>query len=892
MGKGRGCNHSVAATPAAGSALLESGLSGGKAGNGHAQGRAGDVVEANLVEEGDRVGVATVLTADAEANVGADLAAKLDSKLHQLANTLAVKLLKGVAGQNTALDVLGHELGLGIVTGEAKGHLGEIVGAKAEELGLLGQLISLEGCAGHLNHCADLVCDGDTAGIKHLLGGLEDDGLLVLQLGGGANKRHHDVGAGDEAAARSLDSGLKDGNSLHLGDVGVDNSQAAATKAKHGVDLSQVLHAAGDLSLGDAHLAGELLAQGCKGRALLGQELVQRRVKETDGDGQVVHGLKDALEVLPLEALDLLEGLGLARGTKLLGGNHAPHRSNAGLAGEEHVLSAHEPNSRSSVVTRNLAVLGGVGVGVDLHAAEEVNPLHELADVAASHGGGNQILLAADHLSAGAVEGDPVTLSIELAVDGQGLGGGVHDGSITAAHTGLAPATSNHGSMGSHASAAGQDALGSPHASDVLRGGLSAAEDDDLTLGGPGLSLVGCEDHAANSSPGGGVEALGNNVTSVGLGVLELRVQELIQMAGVHHHHSLGNGDEPLALEVHSNLQGRGAGALAVTGLEHEEAALLDGELAVLHVLHVLLELVGVVHQVSVGLRERLGHLRNGQRGTDASHNVLALGVDKELAVQLVGAVSGAAREANAGAAPVAQVAVDHALHVDGGASQAADLVDFPVLDGTGHHPGHEDSADRLVELLPGVSGHDEAVAGVDVLVLGNKALQVVGGQLGVQGNTALLLDGSQLLLELAVVDLEHDVAVHVEEATVRVPGEALAPLGTQALDDLVVDAEVEHSVHHARHRQGGAGAHAEKQRVGGVGEGGPIGLLNLLHVVDDLVPDVAGELLALLVEDLAHVCGDGHAGRDVDANARHLAKAGALATELGFEAGRHSGSE
>ena len=60
-----------------------------------------------------------------------------------------------------------------------------------------------------------------------------------------------------------------------------------------------------------------------------------------------------------------------------------------------------------------------------------------------------------------------------------------------------------------------------------------------------------------------------------------------------------------------------------------------------------------------------------------------------------------------------------------------------------------------------------------------------------------------------------HDVAEHLHEAAVGVPGEALvAGRLREPLDRVVVQAEVEDGVHHARHRLAGAGAHRHEQRV------------------------------------------------------------------------------
>src|SRR5436309_2761147 len=66
--------------------LAERGLRRGETGDRHAVGRAGDVVEADLVAEGDGGGIAAVLAADADLELRARLAAARDADLDELAD--------------------------------------------------------------------------------------------------------------------------------------------------------------------------------------------------------------------------------------------------------------------------------------------------------------------------------------------------------------------------------------------------------------------------------------------------------------------------------------------------------------------------------------------------------------------------------------------------------------------------------------------------------------------------------------------------------------------------------------------------------------------------------------------------------------------------------------
>lgn len=81
---------------------------------------------------------------------------------------------------------------------------------------------------------------------------------------------------------------------------------------------------------------------------------------------------------------------------------------------------------------------------------------------------------------------------------------------------------------------------------------------------------------------------------------------------------------------------------------------------------------------------------------------------------------------------------------------------------------------------------------------------QIHGLELRVLDDAALLLPGLESLLELGGRHAEHDVAVHLDEAPVRVPREALiVRCARQRLDGLIVQPEVQDRVHHPRHGDG-----------------------------------------------------------------------------------------
>src|SRR5262245_35510084 len=101
-------------------------------GDGDAERRARHVVEPDPLALVDRFGVAAVLAADPELEIGACRAALLDGRPHQTGDGV-VERLERVDRQDPVLDVLEQEAALGVVTAVAEGHLGQVVGAEAEE---------------------------------------------------------------------------------------------------------------------------------------------------------------------------------------------------------------------------------------------------------------------------------------------------------------------------------------------------------------------------------------------------------------------------------------------------------------------------------------------------------------------------------------------------------------------------------------------------------------------------------------------------------------------------------------------------------------------------------------------------------------------------------------
>lgn len=146
---------------------------------------------------------------------------------------------------------------------------------------------------------------------------------------------------------------------------------------------------------------------------------------------------------------------------------------------------------------------------------------------------------------------------------------------------------------------------------------------------------------------------------------------------------------------------------------------------------------------LSRGLVDAL-HVVEREGVADTGDDVLALGVDQVVAVVTGLARRRVAREGDAGAGVVVEVAEDHGTDVDGGPEVIGDALAAAVQLRAIGIPGVEDGDDRLVEL--GARILREVLAGLildDLLVRLDEFLQVSGRQVGVGRDTLCLLEES-----------------------------------------------------------------------------------------------------------------------------------------------------
>jgi hypothetical protein len=182
--------------------------------------------------------------------------------------------------------------------------LREVVRAEAEELGGLRDLVRRERAARDLDHRADAVGDLDLLLGLHLLGDFVDDGDLQIQFLLEADERDHDFGLGLDALLVRIGGGLEHGARLHAVISGYLMPRRQPRKPSIGLNSCSSCTRCMIFSR-DGMLAAS--ARGPLRSLRVRQELVQRRVEETDRRREALQRLEDAEEVVALIRQQLRE---------------------------------------------------------------------------------------------------------------------------------------------------------------------------------------------------------------------------------------------------------------------------------------------------------------------------------------------------------------------------------------------------------------------------------------------------------------------------------------------------------------------------------------------------------------------------------------------------------
>ena len=136
----------------------------------------------------------------------------------------------------------------------------------------------------------------------------------------------------------------------------------------------------------------------------------------------------------------------------------------------------------------------------------------------------------------------------------------------------------------------------------------------------------------------------------------------------------------------------------------------------------------------------------------------------------------------------------------------------------------------------------------------------------------------------MMVLDAEHHIRIHGDETAIGIEGEAaVAGLRRQGVDGLIVEAEIEHRIHHARHRGARPGAHRNEQWIFGITEDLSGQLADMRQRGRDLRLQVIGIALLVGVIVGADFGRDGEPGWHRQAEIGHFGKVRALAAQQIF---------
>ena len=126
-----------------------------------------------------------------------------------------------------------------------------------------------------------------------------------------------------------------------------------------------------------------------------------------------------------------------------------------------------------------------------------------------------------------------------------------------------------------------------------------------------------------------------------------------------------------------------------------------------------------------------------------------------------------------------------------------------PIGDGARVVPGAEHGGDRAPKLHVQILREGLAKLLLDQrLEAADHLRPMLGLELAVHFEAIETFVVFERLFEQIVVDAEHHVGIHLDEAAIGVVGKsAVGGPARQPLDRLVVEAEIEHRVHHAGHR-------------------------------------------------------------------------------------------
>ena len=337
--------------------------------------------------------------------------------------------------------------------------------------------------------------------------------------------------------------------------------------------------------------------------------------------------------------------------------------------------------------------------------------------------------------------------------------------------------------------------------------------------------------------------------------------------------------------QVTSDLQRSLCGSLTVTALQHVQLLVLNSEFHILHVVIVVFQSLANLDEFVVCIREFLFHLCNRHRSTNAGNNVFALCVDQEFTHQLLFTGSRVTGECYTSTRLVVQVTEYHRHYVYCGTPAVRDIVVTTIYVCTRVVPAAEYSLDSQLQLFYRIRREVCAqLLLVFSLELFSQSLQVSSSQVYVKLNALFFLHLVDELLEVLLAHFHNNVREHLDETSVGVIYKTLESRIRVALDhcsyNVVIQTQVQDSVHHTRHGCTCAGTNGNQQRIVQIAELLAVDFFHLLNAVHNLRHDLIVDLAAVFIVLCTSLSCNCEALRYRKTDAGHFGQVCALASE------------
>ena len=334
--------------------------------------------------------------------------------------------------------------------------------------------------------------------------------------------------------------------------------------------------------------------------------------------------------------------------------------------------------------------------------------------------------------------------------------------------------------MRSHTTTSGKDTLGSRHTSEVFRRSLDTNHDYLLAILVPLLSIVSVEYDLTASSTWRSRETLSDDLSSRERQLIEYRMQKFIELLRL-------TAEDSSLLVDHT----------FVTCLEEPELAFLYGELHVLHIVIVVLQLILESVELLVKLRHSLFHRRilsyalllrdastlspalrtdlcNLLWCADTSYHVLTLCIDKILTIEEVLTITCVTREANTSSRSFTHVTEYHRHDRNCSTPLIRNTFHLTVEDSALVHPRTEHCADSTPKLIDRIGREILTSLLLDSsLEELNELLERLYREVLVESNTLLFLhlfDDSLEWIDVFLVNwlkTHNNITIHLYETTI-----------------------------------------------------------------------------------------------------------------------------